>query len=37
MFKSQLGFDLDFWDYVTFATLMLLVVSGVVVSSVASY
>lgn len=31
MFRSLLGFDLDFWDYVTFVTIMILVVAGVVV------
>jgi len=30
MFRSLLGFDLDFWDYVTFVTIMILVVAGVV-------
>jgi len=29
MFRSLLGFDIDFWDYVTFVTIMLLVVAGV--------
>ena len=31
MFRSLLGFDLDFWDYVTFVTIMILVVAGVVI------
>jgi hypothetical protein len=31
MFRSLLGFDIDFWDYVTFVTIMILVVAGVVV------
>ena len=31
MFRSLLGFDIDFWDYVTFVTILLLVVAGVVV------
>lgn len=30
MFRSLLGFDIDFWDYVTFATLMSLVALGIV-------
>ena len=31
MFRSLLGFDIDFWDYVTFVTIMILVVAGVVI------
>ena len=31
MFRSLLGFDIDFWDYVTFVTIMILVLAGVVV------
>ena len=28
MFRSLLGFDIDFWDYVTFVTIIVLVVAG---------
>ena len=31
MGSSLLGFDIDFWDYVTFVKILLFVVAGVVV------